>query len=93
MPKSGSGIFAVGNAEVDLALREDVRETVVNDFAARRSDNVTDKENFQVKTFLEKRRRPLGAPATPDSLGTHDTGRMVRSGPLRRAVLGPEPHE
>ncbi len=32
--EAGSGIFAVGDAEVDLALGEDVREPVVNDLAA-----------------------------------------------------------
>ena len=37
-----SGIFAVGDAEIDLALGEDVREPVVNDFAAGRAHDVAD---------------------------------------------------
>ncbi len=36
------GIFAVGDAEIDLALGEDVREPVVNDLAAGRTYDVAD---------------------------------------------------
>jgi hypothetical protein len=42
-PEARGGIFTVGDAEVYAALREDVRETVVDDFAARRTYDVTDK--------------------------------------------------
>ena len=35
--EAGGGIFAVGDAQIDLALREDIREAVVHDLAARAS--------------------------------------------------------
>ena len=41
--EAGGGIFAVGDAEIDFALGEDVREPVVNDLAAGRADDVADK--------------------------------------------------
>ena len=40
--EAGRGVFAIGDAEIDLALREDVREPVVNDLAAGRADDVAD---------------------------------------------------
>jgi len=36
------GVFAIDDAEIDLALREDIREPVVNDLAAGRADDVAD---------------------------------------------------
>jgi hypothetical protein len=36
------GIFAVGDAQIDLALGEDVRQPVVDDFAARGAYDVAD---------------------------------------------------
>ena len=53
--EAGGGIFAVGDAEIDVALREDVREAVVNDLAAGRADNVSDEENFQLWSFAFER--------------------------------------
>jgi hypothetical protein len=41
--EAGSGIFAIGDAEIDAALRENVRQAVVNDFSAGRADNVSNK--------------------------------------------------
>ena len=43
--EAGGGIFAVGDAQIDFALGEDVREPVVNDLAAGRADDVAD-ENY-----------------------------------------------
>jgi hypothetical protein len=43
--ETGGGIFAVGDAEINLLLGEDVRETVVNDATAGRADDVADEEN------------------------------------------------
>jgi hypothetical protein len=40
--KSGRGVFAVGDAQIDFALRENVGEPVVNDLAAGRTDDVAD---------------------------------------------------
>jgi hypothetical protein len=38
--ETGGGVFAVGDAEVYFALRENVREPVVNDLAAGRAYDV-----------------------------------------------------
>jgi hypothetical protein len=40
--EAGGGIFAIGDAEINFALGEDVREPVVNDLAAGRADDVAD---------------------------------------------------
>jgi hypothetical protein len=79
--EAGSGIFAIGDAEVDLALLEDVVEAVVDDFAAGRADDVTDEEDFQFGGFLEPmwlflHRRLLVTPKRDSSTA----GRLV---PLR----------
>src|SRR5277367_1379883 len=80
--EAGSGIFTVGDAEVYGALRDDIREAVVNDFASGRADDISDKENlhsgvFSFRTAIELRICSV----------------LMWSGPLRRAQLGPEPHE
>ena len=54
--EAGSGVFAVGDAEIDLALREDVREPVVNDLAAGRAHDVANEKDFQIRSFREKLR-------------------------------------
>jgi hypothetical protein len=41
-PEARCGIFAVGDAQIDLALDEDVRQPVVDDFAARGAYDVAD---------------------------------------------------
>ena len=38
--ETGGGVFAVRDAEVNFALRENVREPIVNDLAAGRAYNV-----------------------------------------------------
>jgi len=85
--KTGSRVFAVGDAEVDFALRENVCEPVVNDLAARRAYDVANEKDFQTRTFPRKIR----------SLDSVRSGRRCwshqRSGPLGRALLGPEPHK
>ncbi len=43
--ESGSGIFTVGDDQIDFSLGHDVGETVANDLASRRANNVTDEEN------------------------------------------------
>jgi hypothetical protein len=40
--EAGGGVFAVGDAEIDFALGENVRKPVVNDLAAGRADDVAD---------------------------------------------------
>ena len=80
--EAGCRIFTVGDAQVYGALREDVREPVMNDFAPWRADDVSDKENlhsggFSFRTAIELR----------------ICSALTWSGPLRRALLGPEPHE
>jgi hypothetical protein len=40
--ETGGGVFAVGNAQVDDSLREDVPQALVHDLAARRTHNVAD---------------------------------------------------
>jgi hypothetical protein len=40
--ESGSGVFAVRDAEVDLSLRKDVRESVQDDLATGRTNDVAD---------------------------------------------------
>jgi hypothetical protein len=52
--KTGGGVFAVGDAEVDFALRENVCEPVVNDLAARRAYDVANEKDFQTRTFPRK---------------------------------------
>jgi hypothetical protein len=52
--KTGSGIFAVGDAKVNFALRENVCEPVVNDLAARRAYDVANEKDFQTRTFPRK---------------------------------------
>jgi len=85
--KSRGGVLAVDDAEIDLALRKDIREPLVDDFAAGRTDDVTDEEDLQNCAFLE-----LGDPSLTSFAQGHDPCRIVRSGPLGRALLGPEPH-
>ena len=41
--ESRRGIFSIGDAQVDAALREDVCEAVVNNFAAGGTDDVSHK--------------------------------------------------
>jgi hypothetical protein len=43
--EAGSGVFAIGDAEIDLAVREDIRKALTHDSAAGRADNVTDEQN------------------------------------------------
>ena len=40
--EAGRGIFTIDDAQINFALREDVREPVVNDLAAGRANDVTD---------------------------------------------------
>ncbi len=68
--ETGSGILAVDDAQIDLALREDVREPVVNDLAAGRADDIADEKYSQ---FVES------------VLFTGGWLTLERSGPLRRA--------
>ncbi len=43
--ESGSGIFAIGDDQIDFFLGHDVGETVANDLASWRANDVTDEEN------------------------------------------------
>ena len=43
--ESGCGIFAIGDDQIDFFLGYDVGETVANDLASRRANDVTDEEN------------------------------------------------
>jgi hypothetical protein len=43
--ETGGGVFAVGDAQINLLLGEDVREPIVNDAAAGRANDVADEEN------------------------------------------------
>lgn len=45
--ESGSRVFAVGDAQIDLQLRQDIRKAVVDDLASGRSDDVSDKKDSQ----------------------------------------------
>ena len=73
-----SGVLAIGDAEVDLALCKDVGEPLLHDLAARGADDVTDKQDLQwIASFASE-------------LAVHNE---EWSGPLRRASLGPEPHK
>jgi hypothetical protein len=80
--KAGCGVLAVGDAEIDLALDDNVRQAIVDYFSSGRADDVTDKKNFHSKgpIFVELE---LAAVSEPSK----------QNGPLRRALLGPEPHE
>ena len=79
MPKPEAEFSPLAMQRSMRALRQDVREAVVHDFAARRADDVADEENFHLCLILSAART---------------ANRKFRwSGPLRRALLGPEPHE
>jgi hypothetical protein len=41
--EAGSGVFAIDDAKINFALRENVREPVVNDLAAGRAYDVANK--------------------------------------------------
>jgi hypothetical protein len=41
----GSGIFTVGDDQIDFFLGHDVGQTVANDLASWRANDVTDEEN------------------------------------------------
>src|SRR5205814_3706754 len=41
---AGSRVFAVGDDQINAFLRYQVRKTLANDFAARRSNNVSDEK-------------------------------------------------
>jgi len=41
--EAGRGVFTIDDAKLDFALREDVREPVVNDLAAGRAYDVANK--------------------------------------------------
>lgn len=71
------GILAIGDAKIDLALGENVRQALANDASAGRADNVTDEKNVHSFNLVQ---------------ATQETGEK-RSRLLRRALLGPEPHE
>jgi hypothetical protein len=88
--KAGGGILSVRDAEIDRPLREDVGKPVVDDLAARRSHNVSDKEDFHTDLSGAE---TLNTEYTENG-GVHREKMMeTRRGPLRRALLGPEPHE
>jgi hypothetical protein len=70
--ETGGGVLAVGDAQVNFALRENVCEPVVNDLAARRAYDVTDEKDFQTRTFPRKIR-------SPGSLGSLGTAMRVAS--------------
>jgi hypothetical protein len=70
--KTGGGVFAVGNAEVNFALRENVCEPVVNDLAAGRAYDVANKKDFQTRAFPRKIR-------SLDSLRSHGTAMLDAS--------------
>ena len=58
--EAGGGVFAIGDAEVDLPLGEDIREPIVHDLAAGRADDVADEKYSQfVETLLKGRREIL----------------------------------
>ena len=80
--EAGRRILTVGDAEIDLALGDNVRQAIVDYFSSGRADDVTDKKNFHSKgpIFVELE---LAAVSEPSK----------QNGPLRRALLGPEPHE
>ena len=69
--KSRRGILAVGNHQIDLALRHDVRQPVANDQPPRRSHNVSDKEYAHELVFgpqssvLEQKRNLRGRKVMP----------------------------
>ena len=44
-PEAGGGVFAVGDHQVDLALRDEVGQAVANDLPARRTNDVSDEKN------------------------------------------------
>ena len=45
--ETGSGIFTIGDAQIDLPLRQDIPKAVVDDLAPRRTYDVSDKEDSQ----------------------------------------------
>jgi hypothetical protein len=47
--EAGRRVLAVGDAEIDLALRDDIREAVMHNFSSGRADNITDEEYFHSK--------------------------------------------
>ena len=50
--ESGSGVFTVGDAQIDLPLRQDIPQAVVDDLASRRADDVSDKKDSQRRISL-----------------------------------------
>ena len=42
--EAGGGVFAVGDDQVDLPLRDDVGQAIADDLASWRADDVTDEE-------------------------------------------------
>src|SRR5277367_3941389 len=80
--ETGCGIFAVGDAQVYGAFRDDIREAVMDDFSSGRADNISDKENLHSGGYSFRTANELRICSVPRW-----------SGPLRRAQLGPEPHE
>src|SRR5277367_543400 len=80
--ETGCSLFAVGDAQVYGALRDDIREAVMDDFASGRADNISDKENLHAGGFSFHTSNELKICSC-----------LAWSGPLRRAQLGPEPHE
>jgi hypothetical protein len=66
--EAGSGVFAVGDAQIDPPLRKDIRQPLVNDFAAGGADNVADEEDSQGMSF-PKKIASLGSSAAAESLG------------------------
>ena len=69
--ESRGGIFAVGDAKINAALREYVREPVVDDLAPGRTYDVANEEDFQMKAFpvaslgLSAARRIIGDSHNP----------------------------
>jgi len=45
--ESGRRIFAVGDAQIDLPLGQDIPKAVVDDLASGRADNVSDEKDSQ----------------------------------------------
>ncbi len=54
--ESSSGIFTIGDDQIDFLLTYDIGETVVDDLASWRADDITDEENTHGGSVQRMRR-------------------------------------
>ena len=82
--ETGGGILTVGDAQIDLALGQNIAEALVNDAPAGEPTMSPMKKIFNGVVLPDE--EPLGSRC---SLGAHDARRVVRSGSTSPCVARP----